>query len=519
MVPSVPISKKILLVNSAGTVVRRLLSISVLFWMHQYLIRRIPAEECVLLPVLMAVMAFTPLLTTILSGGLGRYVTEAYAQGDTRRVTGITSTMAPLMILAASMLTGLGALFAWKIDVMLEIAPTQVENARLMFFILIVGAAIRVASSPFTLGYYIRQRFVRRDLIGVGFELLRIGLLLYLLTQHETRVMWVVVASFIAGFGETVVVFVGSRRLVPELRFELARVRRSIVRPLVSYGGWTILGQSSSILREMAGPLILNHMATDTDVVAFNLGAQVDRHVRLTVVGATAVAQPATTAMAATGNDERLRRTWLRLNRYSMWALFAIGCPLILFRSEFFQLYLRERYVENQEAELVLALLMARLIVLFPNSATSLLSIARAEVRSGATRSMILELVNLALTVTLVGAFKMGALGSALGTFAAAMVGHPILVWTFGLRLSGARFGEWLKTSILPGLLPVLVAGPAWYAAHRFMRPDTWAELAIAGLLGGVVYAGVLLARLGPDDRDDLRSALARIGVGRLKNR
>jgi hypothetical protein len=46
----VPISKKILLINSAGTVVRRLLSIGVLFWMHQHLIRSIPSEEYVLLP-------------------------------------------------------------------------------------------------------------------------------------------------------------------------------------------------------------------------------------------------------------------------------------------------------------------------------------------------------------------------------------------------------------------------------------------------------------------------------------
>jgi hypothetical protein len=189
--------------------------------------------------------------------------------------------------------------------------------------------------------------------------------------------------------------------------------------------------------------------------------------------------------MVATGLDERLRRTWLRFSRDSMWALFAIGLPLLVFRDEFFRLYLVERYAENQAATLVLALLMARLIAVFPNSATGLVTIARAEVCTGALRALILELGNLALTITLVGAFQMGAAGSAWGTFIAAMVGHPLLTWTLGMRLTGARFGDWSRGSILPGHVPALVAGPVWYAAHRLMRPDTWA--AGRGRLFGLV--------------------------------
>jgi hypothetical protein len=70
----VTISKRLVAINSASTVARHLVSITVLVWLQQYLIRRIPAEEYSLLSIVMAVIVFAPLLSTVLTGGISRYV-------------------------------------------------------------------------------------------------------------------------------------------------------------------------------------------------------------------------------------------------------------------------------------------------------------------------------------------------------------------------------------------------------------------------------------------------------------
>jgi len=80
--PRVELSKRLVLINSASSLLTRMLSISVLIWLQQYLLMRIKPEEYSLLPVLYSVMMFAPLITTILTGGLGRYIVEAY--GSTR---------------------------------------------------------------------------------------------------------------------------------------------------------------------------------------------------------------------------------------------------------------------------------------------------------------------------------------------------------------------------------------------------------------------------------------------------
>lgn len=509
----VEISKRIVAINSVGTIVRAVLSLSVLFWMHQHLIRRIDKEEYILLPILMAVMAFTPLLSTVLVGGLARFATEAHAKGDERRVTEITSSMAPLLILVSLALIGFGLLFCWQIDVALKIAPEQVATAQQMFMLLIGTAALRVSASPFVMGYAIQQKFVQRDLIGFGAELLRLGLLVYLLTQHGATVLWVPVATFVSNVAELAVLFVGSRRLMPSLRFDRSAMRRDVIAPIASFGGWTVLGKVSRLIREMADPLILNRFASSADVVAFNLGSQVDRQFRRTLFGVTAVAQPAATAMAATDQMDRLRNTWFRLSRYTLTVMMAVAIPLIVFREEFFSLWLREQFESNRDAAMVMMLLLARFVAIFPNAATGLVTTARAEVRVSSLQSAALELANLAATLLLVGALHMGAVGSAVATLAVATVGHPLLLWRLGLSVTGARFGPWFRTSIVPGLLPGIVALPMWLTVQHTVQPDTWLSLSGCWLGGWAVYALVTFLTMHPDDRRDLRQVLASRGV------
>ena len=93
--PGIEINKRIVLINSASSAGLLVPNLSVLVWLQQYLLKPFSAEEYSLIPIIAAVMAFTPLLTMVLTSGLGRYTTVAYAKNDTAEVTRICSTMFP----------------------------------------------------------------------------------------------------------------------------------------------------------------------------------------------------------------------------------------------------------------------------------------------------------------------------------------------------------------------------------------------------------------------------------------
>ncbi len=57
------VSKSLIQLNSLSSIALRLLSVTVLIWTQQYLLRRISPEEYALYPVLVSTMIFAPILT------------------------------------------------------------------------------------------------------------------------------------------------------------------------------------------------------------------------------------------------------------------------------------------------------------------------------------------------------------------------------------------------------------------------------------------------------------------------
>ena len=61
----VAVSKKLVAINSASQVVARVLNITVLLWAYQYLLKRIPAEEFAILPIVSANIAMASLFFSL----------------------------------------------------------------------------------------------------------------------------------------------------------------------------------------------------------------------------------------------------------------------------------------------------------------------------------------------------------------------------------------------------------------------------------------------------------------------
>jgi len=140
----IEISRRLAAINSASSVARKVLVMTVMVWLQQYLVRHLSLEEYALFPVLMAFLLFFPLATNIFTAGLRRYITDAYAKGDEETVSEIVSTMTPILAAVAGVLLAAGLTCAYHIDSLLEIAPGLEGDARFMFTLLIVGAAFRV---------------------------------------------------------------------------------------------------------------------------------------------------------------------------------------------------------------------------------------------------------------------------------------------------------------------------------------------------------------------------------------
>jgi len=498
----VAISKRVVAVNFVGSAVAQVLSITVLFWLQRHLILEISKEEYAILPVLYAVMAFTPLATVVLTGGIGRYITEAYAKGDDAGVTRICSTMFPILSAAGVVFLVAGWLFAWKIDWVLNIPPDRVWDAQVMMALLILTAALRLPAAPFAVGFFVRQRFILQNLINIGATLFRIAVLFALIFGVSTRVLWVIVATAAMEFMLLAVTTPISMALVPALRFRRAAVDWSIAREITSFGGWQFLTVLGLTIRNALDPIVLNAFSTAWDVACYNIASLPFHHLWQTINMAKRTVNPSLIAMHAGQEKGRLRSAFLRGNRVALWAFLLPGLPLAIFAHPLIALYIQDQLWLTPA---LIQINFLAFLVVVPSVVFGTIVEAIGKPRDFCLLVLGTNVFNLALTLLFVGWLGFGALGSCVATAVSAAICYPLLIWPLSRSTLAITRREWFGGVLWAGVLPAICAAPVYVLAGAVFGTDSVPGLLGALALGFTVYVTCLYTlAASPQDLEDI---------------
>lgn len=503
----IEISKRVVLINSASALCYRLLTLSVLVWLQQYLLKRVSAEEYALYPAIAALLAFSPVVLELLAGGITRFVTEAYARGDDERIGEIVSSLAPFLLGIAALLLGLFGVLAWQIDVVLKVEPELVWDARIMLVLMGFSIAWHLVIVAYMSGFQVRQRFMLLNVTQLAEQILSMSLLFALLFGVSTRVLWVVVASVSAGFVASGVRLLISRRLVPALRFERRLIHRRAIREIIGFGAWTSLGSLANMIRLGAPPLVLNHFGTAVQLAEFHVGSLVVRNLHQLMLFVTAPLQPVLVTMHAMGQRDRMGAVFLRGGRLALWMTLLPATSLAVFSSELIELYLGGRYDATAH---VLVILFGTFPFIQSVAFAYRLAVATAQLRRFFLWVLASELISLAGMLIAVAVLDRGAEGVAIAVLASSVLSHLVAFWPMGIAMAGVSFGAFVRHTLRPGLIPCVVAGGAGLLLRSAYSPHTWLALGLCAAAVSAVYAAVLLLCLEPEDRQDLARLIAR---------
>jgi O-antigen/teichoic acid export membrane protein len=503
------LDKRVVMINAASSFLSLFIQLAIVFWVNRFLIRRVSDDEYALLPTVLSIMIFVSMLRPVLTSGVGRFITEAFAQGKYGRITEIVSTLEPVLLGVAAMLALLGGVIVWQVQVLLDVPPDLVNEAQGMLAMLLGVFMFSLLTISFSSGLFARQKFVTINALRVGSLLVRAGVLLVLMYGWGPRVLWVSVATAVSEVFLQIAMVCMSQRVMPSLRFRLRAIRWELLPELLTFGVWQFAMQMAGTLREASDPLILKHLARPVDLVYFQIGNLVRR--QITTLNGVMLHPflPAVISLSALKQESRIRNVYLRIGRLALWGSCGFVVIAIVFAYQAVGLYVGPEY---RTAGTVLILLVLGYPLAYGNVMVSQLAIARNRPKSLAVPLLGMQVGNVALTLILVGYYKMGAVGSATATIVAAAIAHPLLLWPLGLRLANVTFGEWLKRTVLPGIVPALVAAPVWGAASVLFKPSTWLSLIACVVAGGMVYVAVVVhwaAR--PEDRADMRRVFARL--------
>lgn len=503
------VSKKLVVVNSASFVAARLLNVTVLIWVYQYLIGRIPIAEFAVYPVVAAVMIVAPLFFSSITGGIVRYVVEAVARNDREAVTRIVSSIYPTLAALTFIFLCVGLAFAAHIDGILRIPNNMVDEAKLMMALLVGGFAFQMLMLPLCGGFHVRQRFVELNILALLREVLRVFILLTLLFGLGPSVLWVVVAAVASEVAYTIAQVVRSRQLVPELRFVPSLFERRRAVELISFGVWTTVGQLGILMYTHAGTVVLNLFSTPSAVTVYFIASTLFKQLETLILVAVQPLQTVLTTFHAQADTARLANTMHRAGRYALWVSLIVAVPGFLYSQSFISLYLGDQYATG-------AIVIALMMIIFPfNQATILLpmvSIATARVREFFLPAFLFQAAGLIIILILVVHYELGAAGAAAGIASMTILSQLSYYWWLGLRISRWSAREFSTTVLLRGWGPALVAGPVWFGLGEVFGTTDWFSLMAVGAGGAIVYIATLLILA----IDDLERAWIRSGVAKL---
>jgi O-antigen/teichoic acid export membrane protein len=219
---------------------------------------------------------------------------------------------------------------------------------------------------------------------------------------------------------------------------------------------------------------------------------------------------PAMVAMHTKGDRNGLADVYLRGGRAGLWFATFICLPLVVFSRELFTIYVGSDYLD---AALVMALLLAALPIQYGNLMLGRLAMATNQIKRFSFQVMINQMLGLVIATALIWGAGMGALGGAIGSCFPLVVMQPAVMWRMGRRLAGVTFAQWLRTTVIPGVIPSLFALPGWLAAEQFLPQQNWRELILGGVPGALLFfIGLFIWGLTPQDRADLQRILRRLG-------
>jgi len=495
-----------------SSILARVINVGAILWMFQYILERVPTEEFAVYAVVTAAMFFAPVFFQFFTGGIARYIMDAYASNDRMRIRRIVSSVFPLLLASGVAFVVLGAVFASFIDDILTIPERFVTEAQLMLVLLVATFSMKMIMLPFGVGYQVCQRFVEMNILNVVREIIRVALMYFFLTQINAAVIWVVVATVAAELFHLAVLTVRSLSFVTDLRVDFRLAQRKTASELVSFGFWTSVGRLAHVIYSQAAVFILNGYGTALDVANYHVGATCFRQVQTFIALAREPLLPAMVAMNAREENERLANTTLRGGRYGLWASLFIATPTVIFAGEVVDLYLGEKFAD---AAGVLIFFMVILPFAQPTSLLPLLVMAKARVRPFTLGVLITVLGAVGLIFYFVAVLDYGAVGATLALTVATLVSQVAYFWPLQLRIAEARFSAFLTETLVRGVTPAIAAAVVGFAAKEFLIVDGWVELFAAAALCSLVYLITLVTLcLNRSDRQIVSAIAARFGGG-----
>lgn len=349
-----------------------------------------------------------------------------------------------------------------------------------MFKIVGVGAAIMIASNPFSSLIYAEERFVFLRALEIVTSLLSIVVIWLLLISDYglVEIAWSMCAFKVV----TALLRLGYVALVLEYRVKLRLPEWLELKRILLYGAPIFVVAMVEQLFHRIDHVLIGSMVGAAAVSIYAIGVMFNKYIMSLTIVITRVLTPDIIRRIDSGiSADKILQLMVRISRIQALFIYLVIGGVVVFGQQFLTLWLNDDFAQSYYV--LLLVLLPFSLELIGNSRNIVLQVKEIYWYRSMT-IVIMAIVNIVITLVLLPYY--GVVGAAIGTGLALLVGYIILGSMLQLKV-GVSFARYLA-AVYGATLPaniVLVAIALWVIDKFTLN---WLSFATAVVVYTIIY-------------------------------
>lgn len=249
-----------ILITGLSTVISYLINLI----LTPYITQTLGIEAYGFVSIAKTTVSYAAIITVALTAFIVRFISVSYHTGQMEDAKSYYSSSIAASLLLSGGILAVALVIIGKLEYILNISPYLVTSVKILFIVVFVNFVFSTVTTAFSASFYIRNRL---DISGIIRMIAYLGdalVLILLFTSFQPQVWFVGLGSLTATVMIMVCSYGMTRKLTPQLRFQMNLVSAEKIKGMMGNGIWYSLNSLGNILNSGLDLLISNLLLTGT---------------------------------------------------------------------------------------------------------------------------------------------------------------------------------------------------------------------------------------------------------------
>lgn len=396
-------TNKAIAINSIIMYLRMGINIILALFTTRFALQALGVMDYGLFSVVGSIITFISVFNTIMISTCNRFLAVAIGKGDIIEINKTFNVNICIFIGCAIVFAFLAIPAGmWYINTNLNY-DGNIDNARFVFLISIVGSIISTLASPYNGLLIAKERFLMFSAVDVLLHVIRFVVVVMLVYYFEEKLTIYTYLNAVTIALPSLLYAIYCRKLFPDIVEWKIVKDRQMYKDVFSFSGWVAYGAFASVVRQQGAAVLVNMFFNTVMNTALGIANSLNNYILMFANNLTQPIQPQITKSYASGNIERTNELLVMSTKYSFLLMLAISTPFFVEREWLISLWLGS--VPEYAATFTVLLIVDNLILSF-NSGINVIIFASGKI---ALYQVVINTLRLAAVVAAYYSLKIGS--------------------------------------------------------------------------------------------------------------